>query len=424
MQQTHAQPANIDAERNLIGLTLLDGSIPVAARELATTDFFDPNHRAVWSAFLELEEGRQEIECLSALEIVKKNNPKIAEVFSVSELTDTTFGMVPRTNETVFVSKIKLAAHKRFLMRELSAQIENLSTGGAETLTTLKRKLDELEIAGDERGRFTPLGEILERDVKPALADLSRGITNRISTGFDSIDHNIGGGFTLSDVVVVAALPSAGKSSFVLQLAVNIAKQNIPVAFVSGEMSDKENGLRLLSQAAKVINLNSATHIGENEHKYLTKWADELKQLPIYFDSKTSDLQSIGRSLRLLVEQMGVKVLVIDYIQLFKTSRYDRTSRTERIAECSQEVKRIAMEYGIAVIEVAQFNREGAKSLKTSMFDLEGSGQLEKDASLVFIIDRDENSSDVTLRIVKGRNVAKCELRGEYKGMILNFEFE
>ena len=115
--------------------------------------------------------------------------------------------------------------------------------------------------------------------------------------------------------------------------------------------------------------------------------------------------------------------MIIDYLQLFKTDKMSRQKRTERIAEVSQEVKRIAMRFGLAVIEVVQFNREGAKSIKSTMHDLEGSSQLEKDASLIFIIDREENSSEVELRIVKGRNVGKCGIKGSFKDMYLDFEF-
>jgi replicative DNA helicase len=81
------------------------------------------------------------------------------------------------------------------------------------------------------------------------------------------------------------------------------------------------------------------------------------------------------------------------------------------------------MEFGIAVIEVVQFNREGSKSIKSSMHDLEGSSQLEKDASLIFIIDREEDSSEINLRLVKGRNAAKTQIPGIFRGMTLNFEF-
>ena len=411
-------PQNTDAERGIIGLTLLEKRIPQKARDLATTDFHSETWRSAWSAFLELEMDGKDIDPLSAHEVLKRNGSQIG----ITELTQTTVGMI-HVNESVFVDKIKETATRRYLMRELSRLVEEVAEGKV-TVSSLQTKLSEMETKVSVKGSFTPLSEILEKEVLPALDDLSHGITHRISTGFGVIDSVIGGGLSPSDVMVVAARTGGGKSAFVLQLAVNIAKQNIPVAFVSGEMSDKENALRLISQASKTVNLNSATHIYADEHEYLKKWVEALKHLPIYFDSKTSDLKSLTNSLRRLMQSVGVKVLVIDYLQLFKLDKLSKQQRTERIAEVSQEVKRMAMEFGVAVIEVVQFNREGAKSAKATMYDLDGSAQLEKDASLIFIIDREENSQAVELRIVKGRNVGSCGIKGIFRDMHLTFEFE
>ena len=209
-----------------------------------------------------------------------------------------------------------------------------------------------------------------------------------------------------------------------LQIATNIAKQNIPVAFLSGEMSDKENALRLISQFTHTTNLNSKEHITESDLAFYTGWANELKKLPLYFDAKTYDLQTLSAALENLVELYGVRVLILGYIQLLKLSKHSKAERYERITEASQEVKRIAMRFGICVIEGAQFNREGAKREKPQMHDLEGSSQLEKDISLCFILDRDTSAKEkIELRIVKGRNTGLSVIEGRFTGINLNFEF-
>ena len=116
--------------------------------------------------------------------------------------------------------------------------------------------------------------------------------------------------------------------------------------------------------------------------------------------------------------------MIVDYIQLLKLSKTSKAERYERITEASQEVKRIAMRFGICVIEVAQFNREGAKREKPNLSDLEGSSQLEKDISLCFILDRDAvDREKVDLRIVKGRNTGLSTIEGRFTGANLNFEF-
>lgn len=419
--QINSLPHNTDAERSIIGSTLVQKVVPYSAKSLRTTDFYTPLHRTIWSAILELEEDGREVEPFGVVDTVKRISSQFQE-FSISELMKFAEGIVA-TKDRVFVREITSASNRRFLIHKLQAGISALENGDKNVITNLRRELNDIEHADEGRGNFRDLADIIEKDVKPALEDLRHGITRKIKTGFDAIDKAIGGGLSLTDVLLVAAPPGSGKSAFVLQLTTNIAKQGFPVAYLSGEMSDKENGLRLISQASQSVNLNSVDHITEAEFQFFTDWADALKQLPVFFDSRTYELASLSRAIRTLVEESGVQILVIDYVQLLKLNRVDKHQRTERITEVSQEVKRIAMEFGIGVIEVAQFNREGAKSIKPSMHDLEGSSQLEKDTSLIFLIDREEGTSNITLRIVKGRNVGNSELEGFFNGSKLSFTF-
>lgn len=413
-------PNNIDAERGIIGLSLIEQRIPPIAKHLATTDFYSPLARHAWTAFLELEADGAAIEPLAASQIVKRNGG----TYGIAELMQTTHGIPDSLNPKRFVDEVKKASNLRHIMRRLGGVIESAAEGKIE-ISEIKREIIELESEVAPAGAFRSIADILETDVTAKLEDLRHGITRRISTGWDAVDKAIGGGLTLSDVLVVAAVTGGGKSAFVLQLAAQIAQQGIPVAFASGEMTDEENGARLLSQSANTFNLNSATYIPDSEYYDLLQWKEYLKQLPIWINSTSSDLASLSKSLRYLVEEKGVQVLVIDYLQLFKTHKGDQNRRTERIAEVSQELKRIAMEFKLALIEVVQFNREGAKALKPSLFDLADSSQIEKDASLVFIIDidREKGQQEVTIRIEKGRNVGDAEIKGLFNGMKLRFEF-
>lgn len=417
-------PHNEEAERNLIALALLRKCVPAGARSLATTDFYKPEHRETWSAFLELEADGREVEPLTAHDIIRRNRPDLAERFPVSSLVGVTIGMVD-CSESVFVERIRNASVRRHILRKLDGAARLIERGTRGAIETLRRELADLDALESSTGAFRSLADVMERDVKPALHDLAHGVTGRISTGFRAIDRCIGGGLSLSDVLLVAGLPGGGKSALVLQMAVGIAKQGNPVAVLSGEMSDRENALRLISQAGGMHNLNAVTHLGDSDLRFALEWADDLKGLPIFFDSRSSDLRSVSAAMQGMVERHGVKVLVIDYIQLLRLNRFEtRQSRSERIAECSQEVKRIAMQHGVAVVEVGQFNREGAKSGKPSMHDLEGSGQLEKDASLIFVIDADENFPErVTIRIAKGRNAGTSAIEGRFYGSRLTFEF-
>lgn len=412
-------PSFPDAEKRLIGLVLLEQFLPSEATVLVPEDFYTLHWKQAWSAILEVAKKNEPVDALAVHSIAKEQGSNL----SVTELLSTTTDLA-HLNPTSLVKRIQDASNRRKLIRELSNSVNQLSIGEVD-FSEIKTRISGISDAAAYSTSFRSLGNILEFDVRPALVELKEGKTRKIPTGFPAIDDAIGGGLSPSDILVVAAMTGAGKSAFALQMASQIAMQNIPVAFASGEMSDKENALRLLSQCAKVFNLNTATRIYDTEHEYLERWLehDQFRNLPLYFDSKTSDLRSLNRNLKYFVDNFGIKVLVIDYIQLFRLDRYEKVSRVERIAEASQEVKRMAMEHGVAVIEVAQFNREGAKSGKPTMSDLEGSSQLEKDASLIFIIDRDQDSDAIELRIVKGRNTAKSAIQGKFTGPYLLFDF-
>ena len=414
-------PKNEDAERALVGLAFLDQMIPVEARDLKAADFSNQFLRSAWAAMFELEADGLEIHPITVVERMRRNGMR----YGIAELTATTNGVL--RNPAMLAGQVREASVKRQVMRRLYDSIADIGSGKL-AVSEIKARVGEIEAVGAPLGKFRRLDEIIEREVRPALQELREGRTSKIPTGFGRLDSLIGGGLSPSDVMVVAALTGIGKSAFVLQMAASIAAQMVPVAFLSGEMTDRENGLRLLTQAARVYNLNSETKIHESQFYFLSEWADALKDLPIWFDSTTFDLVTLRRHLSRLVETAGIRVLFIDYLQLFRAGRGTERSRTERIAEASQEVRRIALEFGVAVVEVVQFNREGAKGGRPGLHDLEGSSQLEKDASIVLVIDRDAatgaRGGAVSVRIVKGRNAALSEFSGTYDGPSLRFDFE
>lgn len=416
-------PHNLEAERSLVGLTLLEKRIPQGARDVAITEFYNQTWRASWRAFLELDADGAEIEPFAAFDIMKRDSPHLIERFSIRDLAAATDGQVLGFNEKVFVNKLKDHSARRYAIRELQKCIELVTSGDKDAVKILKTRVQEIEAVSDSRGNFRHISEIIDKEVVPGIRDLEKGVSHKIKTGWPALDKLIGGGLSLSDIVLVAALPGQGKSAFVLQLATQLAQQGLGVGFVAGEMSDKENCYRLVSQISNSYNLNSVDHLDPIEAQFLTEWAQNIRDLPLYFDSRTSDIQTISRSLRHLVEDCGVKILVVDYIQLFKLNKFEKLDRYNRITEVSQEVKRLAMEYSIAVIEVAQFTKDGMKSgHKAKLSDLENGTQLIKDISLGLILDRTPDSG-INLRIEKGRNSGEAELAGKFYGPKLRFEF-
>lgn len=429
-------PSSEESERVILGSVLLDNDLmQQVAESLEAEDFYSSFHRRVFAGMLTLHRNSRAIEPTLIGEELKKES-SLESVGGITTIANLSFGMPHLSNLSEYINTVRGKSYLRKLVRECSA-IQSKVLAEEEDVKDLlddaQAKINDLCMSAEtgQDTHFASLDRIIDNEVIQALEDLRYGRSTRIKTAFPFIDNAVGG-LSLSDVLLVAADTGNGKSAFALQMAYQIAKQGVPTAFLAGEMTNKENVLRLLSQLSGITNLNSLTHISDSEYQFLVEWAMSIRNAPIKFEHRISDMQTLRTHLRSIVRRHKVQVLVIDYIQLFKMEKLDRRKRNERIAECSQEVKRLANELGIAIIEVAQFNREGAKSGKPSLHDLEGSGQLEKDASMIFILElgevelRDEQNKsfvDASIRIVKGRNVGKSEIPGKFYGRSVQFEF-
>lgn len=431
-------PSSEESERVILGSILMDNAtMQSAAESIEAEDFYSPLNRRVFAAMLTLYAAQKTIEPTMIGEELKKEG-SLESIGGVTSIANLSFGLPFNSNITEHLEIVRQKSYLRQLVRTCNAITQNALSEETETASVFadaQGKINDLCLAaesGESDEHFVMLSKIIDSEVMPALQGLREGRSSKMLTGFAGIDSAIGGGIAPSDVLLVAADTGKGKSSFALQMAYNFAAQGIPSAFLAGEMTNKENVLRLVSQMSGITNLNWKTHISESEFDGAVEWAQHIKAAPIQFEHRISDMHTLASHLRAVVRRNKVKVLVIDYIQLFKMEKTDKRKRNERIAEASQEVKRLANELNIAIIEVAQFNREGAKSVQAGLHDLEGSGQLEKDASLIFILELSDGEfldtkgrkyNEAKIRVVKGRNVGKGEVVGKFYGQSVQFDF-
>lgn len=431
-------PASEGSEKLILGGILLDNDkMQAAAETLAPDDFYSPMYRRVFRAMLDLFKRESTITPILIGEELKKDGD-IESIGGVAAITNLTYGLPFLLGIDEYLKVVRQKSELRQLMRacsEIMTHAADEETEPSEIFSSAQKKINDLCLlaeSGSSEEYFVPLSRVIDNDVIQALENLRYGKNTKIKTHFPAIDTAIGGGISPSDVLLVAADTGSGKSAFALQLAYQIAASGTPTAFLAGEMQNSENVMRLLSQLSGITNLNWLTHINETEYQNLVEWAIAIREAPIRFDHRISDLSTLRTHLRTIVRRHKVKVLVIDYIQLFKLEKADKRKRHERISEASQEVKRLANEMGIAIVEVAQFNREGAKSMQAGLHDLEGSGQLEKDASLIFILELGDHDlidtdgrkyRESKIRIVKGRNVGRGQVEGKFFGRSVQFDF-
>lgn len=411
-------PHKPELEMFIIGKAILDGKIP--SLELSTDDFYSRNAQACWSAVCLLDEDGEAIDPFSIHREATRAGAD--DLLTIAELMRTTREIVPKMDISREVTELKELARRRQLIRELYNQIEQLSTGveSSDVIFQIEDRLADLRTDNSVLSGFVSLSTVVDHEVMPALQLLKEGKHDRIMTGFEGLDHQLIGG-ARGDCWLIAADTGAGKSILGMQMAKQMAEKGYTVALASGEMMDRENGLRLLSHSAQTINLNSVLGINDEQHARLAAWAEHIKGLPIYYDSTTIDIQTLERNLKALKAKHGLDVLILDYAQLYRLHKNDwKMTRTERLTELSQAMKRIATSLNILVIEVVQFNREGMKKVKAEIHDIEGAGQFEKDCSVMLIIDK-EGETQVTVRIVKGRNTGRGEVPGTFDGPRLRF---
>jgi replicative DNA helicase len=221
----------------------------------------------------------------------------------------------------------------------------------------------------------------------------SEGVASGLPSGFIDLDR-LTAGFQPSDLVVIAARPGMGKSSFMLSIVLHLAvNEKVPLAIFSLETSKKQLALRMLSMFSGVP-LQNIRHgfVKDEDWEKVLRTASELSSKDIYIDDNpnltTTELRIKSRKLK---QEKGVKIIFVDYLQLLGVP-YKRSSRQEEVAEISKSLKALAKELDVPVVALAQLSRqvEQRNDKRPQLVDLSESGQIEQDADLIIFIHRPE----------------------------------
>lgn len=411
-------PHDIAAEKSVLGAILIDpSSISLVFEFLKSEQFYLPEHQLIYLAMFELFEKQDPIDLVTLQAALKKNGSlkKIGGAPYLSELINT----VPT-----------------------SASIEHYGTIVKDHFT--KRKLIELssrvvEKAFDETGDARILLDEVERDIfnlsrehlhqnfielKEALADsferlekfIKEGTGLRgVPTGFTDLDKKLAG-MQDSNLIILAARPGVGKTTFALNIALHVAvKEKATVGFFSLEMSQEELVDRLLVGAADIEAWKLKTgKLTDVDYKKLTEAMGNLSEAPIFIDDTPgiSVLEMRTKARKLTVEK-NLRFLIVDYLQLADPGRrYD--SRVQEVSIISQELKNLARELKIPILAISQLSRavEQRGSKKPQLADLRESGAIEQDADVVCFLYQEDDSDElldqskrmIKLSIAKHRN--------------------
>ncbi|MGI6307628.1 MAG: replicative DNA helicase [Dethiobacteria bacterium] len=389
-------PQNLEAEQSVLGAMLLDTEALVEVAEvLSSRDFYRETHQHIFEALMDLFNRGEAVDLVTVCEELE-NKDLLDRVGGAAYLA-TLANMTPTAaHARYYAGIVKEKALLRALIRS-STEIVEKSYGYVENIEEFLDEAEQMifDVARKKDTRsFVHLREALEQTFEKLerLYERKSGITG-LSTGFPDLD-NITSGFQESDLIIIAARPSMGKTT----LAVNIAQQmaiteGAPVAFFSLEMSSEQLAQRLLCSSAEIdAQRLRRGFLSSEDWPRLTQVVGPLSELPLYIDDTPaiSVMEMRAKARRLKLEK-GLCAVFVDYLQLTRGS--DRAeNRQQEISGISRSLKALAKELNCPVVALSQLSRavEQRQDKRPILSDLLDSGGIEANADMVIFIYRDD----------------------------------
>jgi replicative DNA helicase len=413
-------PQNLEAEQSVLGALMLDrNAIINVADILRPDDFYKPAHEKIYSAIIKLFEKREGID-ISTVAAKLKDDQVLKEIGGSSYLSQL-IEAVPTAAHVEHYAKI---VKEKRVLRDLikaSAEITENAVNSTEDLDQLLDSIEQKIFTISQRSlnqKFIHLKEEL-REAYERIEKLHQEGGNRlrgIPTGFPQIDSVLSG-LQESDLIVLGARPSMGKTALALNIAKNAALQSQqPVGFFSLEMSREQIVDRLVASEAQipVWELRNGRLKNDEDFEFIQHALDQLSNAPIFIDDTPSPTILQMRAMaRRLQSEHGLGLIIIDYLQLIQP-RSQSDNLVQQITEISRGLKAMAKELKVPVLALSQLSREVDKreNKRPRLSDLRESGSIEQDADVVMFIYHKEkdrlnpNSPDniVEIMIEKHRN--------------------
>ena len=392
-------PHDISGEESVIGSVLIDGdSLNSVTSFLKAHDFYSEKNRWCFQACLALLERGEAINQVTVAHELSLQD-RLEAVGGASYLAHLVL-VVPTSVHIEYYARI---VQRTSVMRHIisaAGDIANIGYEGGPDADAALRQAEELLFnIRSERGSrdFTHIREVLDTYMEESAA--IHGADARhlapVPTGLADIDKLLGGGLQRSDMVVLAARPSLGKSTLAFNIARHAAGEGAMVGIFSLEMSREHIGLRLLSSEASVDSYRLRLGLlSESEERRLLDAIGALSDLPIYIDD--TPIQGVvemrGKARRLMNER-GLDLLIVDYLQLISgSSRSRMDNRVQEMGEISRSLKGLARDLDIPILACSQLSRavEQRPSHRPLLSDLRESGSIEQDADVVAFIYRED----------------------------------
>ncbi len=392
-------PQNVEAEQSVLGAMMIEReAISKVSEILRPEDFYREAHRLIYNAMLELFNKNDAVDLVTVVEVLRRDE-KLEAAGGIAYVTALA-NSVPTAANVVYHARI---VEEKALLRQLintATYVAGMGYEANEEVAVIMDKAEKmiLEVANRKAGQeFASIKNIIF-DVFDKVSELysAKGGITGLPSGFKDLDK-LTSGLQPSDLILIAARPSMGKTAFVLNIAQNVAiKEKKAVAFFSLEMSKEQLVQRMLCAEAPID--AQRLRIGElenNDWDKLVRAADRLAAAPIFIDDTAgiTVMEMRSKSRRLKVEH-DLQLIIIDYLQLMQggTGSSRSENRQQEISEISRSLKALARELKVPVIALSQLSRgvESRQVKKPMLSDLRESGSLEQDADIVAFLYRED----------------------------------
>lgn len=391
-------PHNIEAEQSLLGSLLIDKNAIIKIGDVVSeVDFYEEKHGIIYSIILELFEKHSPIDILNVTNRLKEKD-KLKRIGGRSYLIELTNAVPSSSHIASYADMVSKTATLRRLIAassEICAMAYNESEDAAKMLDEAEQKLFSVS-QQHLKENFIPIRDILDNAFdRIDYLHNNKGELRGAPTGFVDLDKKLAG-LQKSDLIILAARPSMGKTSLALDIARGVAKHKIPVGLFSLEMSKEQLVDRLICAEAdvdlwKMRTGQLSTKDDDDDFARINYAMGELAETEIYIDDSAScNVMDIRTKARRLKMEHDLGLIIIDYLQLMEGRSSD--NRVQEIAEISRALKGLARELDVPVIALSQLSRgvESRTPPIPKLADLRDSGSIEQDADVVMFVYRDD----------------------------------
>jgi len=419
-QDLRVPPHSTDAEKSVLGALMLDKDAIIRVADMVKSgDFYHDKHGRVYEAMLELYEAREPIDLLSLSNKLEEKE-QLEEIGGSSYLAGLVSGVPSASNVAHYARMVE----KKAILRRLIAAANEIADLGFNESQDIQLTLDEAEqkvfaVAQKHTKKdFVPIKSVLE-DAFNRIDELHNAGSDMrgVPSCFGDLD-NILAGFQKSDLIILAARPSIGKTTFALDIARNIGtKVKVPIGIFSLEMSSDQLVDRMIAAQGgidlwKLRTGKLRADEGSDDFERINSAMGVLSEAPVYIDdSASANIMQLRTMARRLQAEHNLGMIIIDYLQLMEGRRTE--NRVQEISEISRGLKNLAKELNIPIIALSQLSRavESRPDQIPKLSDLRESGSIEQDADVVLFLYREDrakpdtpNKNIVEVIVAKHRN--------------------